>query len=102
MDTYKIDKISNNDRVLNSLNGTWGKSQVQTNVRLTIVKDILFIISDIVTSDTVIDIALPEHLAFYVQTISLTGININIIEANKNLAMTIPNGSSIIAQTYLK
>ena len=102
MDIYNVQTGSDNSRIINSLQGKWMKSQSNEFIRLTMLKSLLFITSDIVSKDTDIDIELPAHNKFYIQVISNTSISLILIEDNANLTLSIPNGSSIIGQVYIK
>lgn len=102
MKILNISEGKNLIQVVEAIQGKWLKQQNEI-VRLTILKSLLFISSDIVSKETNISVELPEHGPFYISIIGSEDITRVKIERNAKLEVLMPIDTSLFRHCkYIK
>lgn len=94
MKIININEGKNITQVVEAIQGKWLKQQNEI-VRLTILKSLLFITSDIVSKESNISMDLPEHGPFYLDIIGSESVTRVKIESNAKLEVVMPINTSL-------
>lgn len=91
-----ISSYTDDKSVKESLKGSWYKFQSDF-IRVTILKDLVIISSDVADVAETINIELPTHGKFYVHIDSASGTSCKLVEAGASLSLTLEAGQSVSA-----